>query len=223
MARKYESRKRAEHKERTRRRIVEAAAALHQTVGPARTTISAIAQRAGVPRLTVYRHFPDERSLYRACMAYGDARWPLPDPGEWKAVADPGSRLRRALDDVYAYYEQTEGITANVLRDVSTTPTLADVTAPFFKGLAEMPAVLAEGWGARGRGRARLLSALALALDFQAWRLLARRQGLDRAEAIDLMVACVAGSVESIGLDHAGPRQARKAARASVGSRFDGV
>src|ERR1700704_615036 len=102
--RKYELRKRAERQEETRRRIVEAAIELHGTVGPARTSVSAIAARAGVQRHTYYRHFPDERSLGLACSGLYMERNPLPDPAPWRAIRDPEKRLRRCLGDLYAYY-----------------------------------------------------------------------------------------------------------------------
>ena len=64
--RKYEKKRRAELEADTRRRITETAVELHGTVGPARTSISAVAERAGVRRSTLYRHFPDEAALFDA-------------------------------------------------------------------------------------------------------------------------------------------------------------
>ena len=97
MARKYEMKRRARRQEETRRRITEAAVRLHQALGPAKTTISAIAERAGVQRLTVYRHFPDERALLSACSSHYAAANPPPDPEPWTRIPDPEDRLRRAL------------------------------------------------------------------------------------------------------------------------------
>ena len=62
--------RRAEQLEETRQRIVDATVALHEEVGPARTTVTAIAQRAGVSRPTVYNQFPDDRSLFAACSGH---------------------------------------------------------------------------------------------------------------------------------------------------------
>src|SRR5215218_9654796 len=106
--RRYEKRARATKEQATRLRIIEAAIALHGTVGPARTTISAIAERAGVRRATVYRHFPDERTLLLGCSSTWAARNPLPDPATWAAIADPAERLERALDALYTWYERVE-------------------------------------------------------------------------------------------------------------------
>src|SRR6267378_1925698 len=114
MPRKYELKQRAESLSETRARIVSATVELHDSVGPAQTTISAIAQRAGVQRLTVYRHFPDERSLFEACSAHWAAQNPAPDPSTWVAVDDPEERLRIALTEIYAFYRSTEGMTGNL-------------------------------------------------------------------------------------------------------------
>src|ERR671915_1215643 len=102
MTRKYEMKRRARRQEETRRRIIEATVELHQTVGMARTTISAIAEKAGVQRLTVYRHFPDERALFHACTGHWRAANPPPEPGPWSQIADPHERLGMALAEVYA-------------------------------------------------------------------------------------------------------------------------
>src|SRR5215218_11447978 len=106
--RRYEKRARAAAEEATRRRIIDAAIDLHGTTGPARTTISAIAERAGVRRATVYRHFPDERSLFLGCSGTWAERNPLPDPGTWVSIPDPATRLEAALDAIYAWYQQVE-------------------------------------------------------------------------------------------------------------------
>src|SRR6476620_7794449 len=67
MTRRYELKRRAERQDETRQRIVDATIELHQTIGAAQTTVSEIAKRAGVGRVTVYRHFPDEETLFNAC------------------------------------------------------------------------------------------------------------------------------------------------------------
>src|SRR5918997_5277074 len=122
MTRKYDMKRRAERQEETRRRIVEATVELHQTVGMARTTISAIAEKAGVQRLTVYRHFPDERALFYACTGHWRAANPPPDPGSWSQIADPHARLRLALGEVYAFHRRTEPMISNVVRDAQVHP-----------------------------------------------------------------------------------------------------
>src|SRR6266852_9682488 len=111
MARKYELKERAESLNVTRERIVDATVELHDSFGPARTTISAIAERAGVQRLTVYRHFPDERSLLHACSSHWTGQNPKPDPSSWVSIADPEERLRTALTAIYAYFRKTERMT----------------------------------------------------------------------------------------------------------------
>src|SRR6188508_3394975 len=128
--RKYQKKLRAEQQEETRRRIVEAMVALHREVGPARTTISAIAERAGVERLTVYRHFPDERSMFQACTAHYATEVPGPDPAKWAGIEEPGERLRVALLAFYDYYRRAEEMLVHAVRDVPRLPALAAVLTP---------------------------------------------------------------------------------------------
>jgi AcrR family transcriptional regulator len=119
MARKYELRRRAERQDETRQRIVEAAVALHTTLGPARTSVSAIAEKAGVQRHTFYRHFPDERSLIVACSGLFEQQAPLPDPGPWRRIAGAERRLRRGLGELYDYYDRWGTALAPIVRDAA--------------------------------------------------------------------------------------------------------
>ncbi len=191
MTRKYELKKRAERQEETRRRITEAAVELHETIGPARTTISAIAEKAGVQRLTVYRHFPDERALFSACSGHWITANPPPDPTPWSRIDDPEERLRNALAEIYAYYGYTEPMMNNVIRDAPMKPVLREVAAPRIQHWERMRDILAVGWGTRGKRRKLLLAALGHALDFQTWRSLVRQQGLDDERAVEVMVRMV--------------------------------
>jgi AcrR family transcriptional regulator len=198
--RKYEMKKRAERHRETRRRIVEATVELHRTRGPASTTISEIAQRAGVNRLTVYNHFPDTTDLLKACSRSWTERHPAPDPTPWAQISDPQERLRTALADLYGFYARTEPMRANVLRDAQTMPELAALlegtVVPY---LEEARGLLAEGWEVRQQGRRRLLATLALALDFHTWRSLERGSGLSRKEAVETMLEAVRSSVSRPG------------------------
>jgi AcrR family transcriptional regulator len=191
MARKYELKRRAEKQDETRRRITEATVELHEALGPARTTISAIAEQAGVQRLTVYRHFPDERALFTACTGHFQARNPPPDPASWASVADVEERLRVALTEVYAYHGRTERMMEKVMRDRQVHPLTREFSEPYFRHWEMMRDGLAVGWGARGERRKLLLAALGHALDFGTWRSLVRQQGLDDERAVDLMVCAV--------------------------------
>ena len=191
MTRKYEMKRRARRQEETRRRIVEATVELHKTVGMARTTISAIAEKAGVQRLTVYRHFPDERALFSACTGHWRAANPPPDPASWTQVADPEERLRVALSEVYAYHRRTEPMTANAIRDAQVHPITREMAEPYFRHWERMRYVLATGWGVEDEQLALLLAALAHALDFQTWHSLVRQQGLNDEQAAELMVGMV--------------------------------
>jgi AcrR family transcriptional regulator len=188
--RRYEKRARATHEQETRQRIVEAALALHGTVGPARTTISAIAERAGVRRATVYRHFPDERALFLGCSGAWRDRHPLPDPATWAAIADPAERLDAALDALYRWYEQAEPMMTAVLRDMDTVPIVAELQAGRVAYLGAIEDGLVAGWGARGKTAKRLRAAIGLALDFFTWRTLHER-GLSRGDALAVMASAV--------------------------------
>ena len=188
--RRYEKRARAAQEEATRRRVIEAAIELHGTVGPARTTISAIAERAGVRRATVYRHFPDERALFLGCSGAWRERNPVPDPATWAGVADPADRLEAALDALYRWYEQTEPMLTALLRDQEAMPIIAELQAGRLAYLAAAEDGLASGWGVRGKAAKRLRATIGLALDFYAWRTLHER-GLGRGEALAVMSSAV--------------------------------
>ena len=191
MTREHETGRRDSRRERTRQRIVEATVELHQTVGTARTTISAIAEKAGVQRLTVYRHFPDERALFYACTEHWSAANPPPDPGSWSQIADPQERLRLALGEVYAYHRRTEPMMANVVRDAQVHPLTREMAEPYFQHWERMRYVLATGWGVGDERLALLLATIGHALDFQTWRSLVRQQGLSDEQAVEAMVGMV--------------------------------
>ena len=188
MPRRYELKQRALSQAETRRRIVDATVALHASLGPARTTISAIAERAGVQRLTVYRHFPDDRSLFQACGGQWMAQNPLPDPAAWVATDDPAERLQVALSAIYAYFASTEAATAHFLRDLPELPVMQEVAAPLLHYWDSVRDILAGGWEARGERADRLRAVIGHALEFDTWRSLARTHGLADTEAAELMV-----------------------------------
>jgi AcrR family transcriptional regulator len=189
--RKYELKKRAQRQEETRQRIVEAAVHLHQTVGGQAATISAIAEEAGVERLTVYRHFPDERSLLTACTGHYFEQHPPPDPAPWRAIAEPERCLRAALTDIYAYHRETEAMMNSTYRDLDTIPLLQELLAPFFTQWDEVRNLLADKFAGDGASRELIRGAVGLAISFLTWRLLIRQQGLHDSQAIDLMVAMI--------------------------------
>jgi AcrR family transcriptional regulator len=192
MTRKYEMKRRAERQEETRQRITEATVELHQALGPAKTTISAIAEKAGVQRLTVYRHFPDEHALFVACSSHYMGQNPPPELDSWTEVADPKARLRRALSEVYAYHRRTESMMISVLRDAQVHPLTREFAEPYFQHWDRMRYVLVAGWGVQDRQLEELLlGALGHALDFQTWRSLVRQQGLGDEQAVELMAKMV--------------------------------
>ena len=183
--------RRAERVQETRQRIAEAAMELHETVGPVRTTVSAIAEKAGVQRHTYYAHFPELKDLYRACSAHHMERYPLPDPSRWAEISGPEERLTRALSEVYAYFGDNEALLTNVLRDTPLDPVLQENNVFLFRHWEAMRDTIADAFEASGERREALLAAIALALDLQTWRTLVRQQGLGDDRAIGLMVGTV--------------------------------
>jgi AcrR family transcriptional regulator len=190
--RPYRMRKRAELEEATRRRITESAVALHGTLGPARTSISALAEHAGVRRSTVYRHFPDEASLFAACTAHWAAANPVPDIGAWAGIEDPGERLRAALGALYPYYRRTAPMIENLIRDEPVSDVVRENFAGYHQYLAAAREALMRGRRSRGRARTRERAPIGHALAFATWRSLALDEGLDDGQAADLMARLAA-------------------------------
>ena len=185
--RPYRKTKRADDETRTRSRIVDAAEALHGSFGPARTSVSAVAERAGVTRATVYRHFPDDESLFMACSAQWLSRHRLPDPEAWAAIGDAVERLRAGLADIYRYFRSGEAMIQNVLRDADVIP----------EGVKGQRRAAEERWVATlleplpGRRRKAVRAAVAHATAFTTWHSLCSVHGLTDRAAADLMVGLV--------------------------------
>ena len=202
--RPYRKRRRAQQEDETRLRITEAAVELHGSVGPARTTVSAVAERAGVQRATVYRHFSDEAMLFQACSSHWLGEHPLPDLSRWAAVDDPDARLRVALTDVYAWHERGEDMLQRVIRDVPLVPSLVppmEALADWFDAAA---GAVVGGRTEQGDAGRRVRATVGHALAFETWRSLVREQGLAQAEAIDLMAALVASASRDPGTEYSG-------------------
>jgi AcrR family transcriptional regulator len=185
--RTYESKERARRQAETRRRIVEATVALHTSVGPARTTISAIADKAGVQRHTVYAHFPEEDTLFAACTSHWALLHPFPPAERWEAAADPLQRLALALRDVWAWYADVESDLELFFRDAGLVPAVgADMTR-----YAGRLTTLADQLAADLGGSSTVRAAVGHALAFETWRSLVRREGLTTAAALDAILALV--------------------------------
>jgi AcrR family transcriptional regulator len=189
MKRKYQLKERARRQAETRQRIVDATVGLHTSIGPAKTTVSAIASRAGVERHTVYAHFPDEDTLFAACIAHWTAEHPLPDFASSLQLDAPEERLGGVLSDLYAWYESVEPDLAVFLRDTEPAP-LAEEMARTASAMRELADALARGWPRRKTVRA----ATGHAVEFETWRSLVRRHGLSRKQAVEAMVRLVSAS-----------------------------
>ncbi len=170
--------------------------ALHEELGPARTTVSAIAKRAGVERLTVYRHFATEQEIVLACSARFEELHPVPDIAAWKTIDDPFERLATGLTELYRYYAETERMLAAILRDAPITPALEEPVAHFRHGLEEMWELLVAGFVASEVPAERVQLPIRLAIDFRTWQIVVREQGRDISEAVAYqlqIVRCAAG------------------------------
>ena len=188
--RAYRMDKRAQDVAATRQDIVEAAVRLHGSVGPAATTVSAVAQEAGVTRLTVYRHFPDAEALFAACSAHWGSGQTYPDVPAWLEVAGPAERLRVGLADLYRFFAEGEPMLTRTNRDRDALPaTIRARNAA--AAVAQRDALLAAFTTVRGARRRRLQAVVGHAVSFWTWRSLCLDQGLTNAEAVDAMTALV--------------------------------
>ena len=197
MSREYKKRKRAESEAETKQRITEAIMGLHERVGPARTTVSGIAEEAGVQRATVYRHFPDVDAQVDACSSHWITLNPPPDPTAWMGIDDPDERLRVALRETYGWYAGTEGMVEKLIRDAPRVPAIATRMQARLDAADAIAELLMTGRGLRGARRRRVRAAIGHGLEFETWRSLIRRQGLTDDEAVD----AIAGLVEAAAAD----------------------
>jgi AcrR family transcriptional regulator len=195
--RKYRKMRRAEAEQRTRMRITESTVELHRTLGPAHTSVSAVARHAGVRRSTVYRHFPDEDSLFSACTSSWRASNPFPDINRWKAIDDSAARLTIALSELYAYYRRTERMMSNVLRDERTMPIVKRMLGGYRDYLDAARDALMIGRGVRGPARRQVLAAVGHALTYSTWHSLSREQGLTDSQAAGLMCRSVTSAPDT--------------------------
>ena len=195
--RPYRMRRRAELEEQTRRRITESTVALHEELGPARTSISAVAERAGVRRSTVYRHFPDEDALFAACSSHWRAANPPPDPHAWAAIEDPAARTETALRELYAFYGRTQAMYTSLLRDEPLVPVVQRLLRDYYGYLRTIQGTLLAGRGRRGRAAGRTRAAIGHALAFATWRSLIHEQGLANDDAVRLMCLLVEGAART--------------------------
>lgn len=188
MTRTYTLKKRAEQQAETRQRIVEAAVELHSSIGPARTTFSMVAERAGVQRHTLYAHFPEEKSLLMACSGLVEEQRPLPDATPWRSIEDRRERLKTGLAAIYGWFERNAELAGCVLRDADTDPLVQEIAAlrfgPFFRAYQEV-------LGAKLNAKQSAM--LHLALSYFTWRALVRDSGLKTPAAVAAMVEAVEG------------------------------
>lgn len=186
MTRSYTLKKRAEQQSMTRQRIVEAALELHGSVGPAHTTISMVAERAGVQRHTFYAHFPEERELFLACSGLVTARDPLPDAELWRPINNLDDRLSAGLAALYDWYERNASLAACIFRDAEHHALTREIIELRMGGpMAACRAVLGNGLNARQR------ALLGLALNFFTWRSLTRDSKLKQDEAVAVLVQAI--------------------------------
>jgi len=172
-------------------RIVRAAIELHQSLGPARTTIADIARQARVQRLTVYRYFPDERSLRTACSTAYRLQNPPPDPEAWRNIVDPVDRLRHALGDLLPYFRRTQAMFSRVLRDAEVIPLVMEALQVRLDYAVRVRAMLEPGWNTGGKRQNLVRAAIGHATDFRTWESLAVAQGLSDERVTEVLVGMV--------------------------------
>jgi AcrR family transcriptional regulator len=168
--RKYQQKRRADKTEETRHQIVEAAVKLHEELGPAQTSIKAIAEQAGVQRLTVYRHFPDEASLFRACTSHWLEHHPLPAFSDWTDYDNPRELTSRALLDFYRYYRKNERMWTVAYRDVDEVEALHEPMAAVEAYLDQIRDELLSAWKVKAEDIKQLSMTLRHCLRFSTWR-----------------------------------------------------
>lgn len=188
LARKYVMLKRREMVDETRRQIAKATFELHASVGPACTTMAMVADRAGLPRQTVYRNFRNQLELFRSCIAFGLEKAPAPDPKRWLTLPAGTERIRFGLTELYQWFEAHEPVMTNSFRDYGAVPVLAKAMEPLAKLGREMHKVLVKGAG--GEPAPALIS---LAIDFPTWRKLRREERMPSREIVEFwadLTAC---------------------------------
>ncbi len=185
-SRPYRMRRRAELVDQTRQRIVEAAMNLHTTVGPANTSISTVAEEAGVTRLTVYRHFPDIEELFTACHGHWFDLHRPPDVAAWRAIPDLEARARRALGELYGWYRDNADDLYPINRDAMTMPAGAQEARR--AELAALAGALVEGHPSGGRDGRQLHAVAGHLVSYWTWRSLVIEQGLTNDEAVEVAV-----------------------------------
>lgn len=190
--RKYTQTRRAAQQDETREKIVKAAVKLHEALGPANTSIKAIAEEAGVQRLTVYRHFPDDASLFQACTAHYLGLHPPPDMAAWAKVVDASARSRAALSAMYGYYRQTEGMWGSAYRDVDQLEAMREPMSRFEAYLDAVSDDLAQAWHVTGSAKRQLQATLRHALRFSTWQSL-KQAGLSDRKMAELVQAWLSG------------------------------
>lgn len=171
----------------TRRRIVEAAFALHGERGILGTKPQEIAARADVALTTYYKHFPTLGDLVRACGAHGLELTPPPDPAILAGLPpDPAVRIEAAVRALFAFYEAREGFLYTGRTEERFFPEiqfgmahLRELQNAFVRG------AMGAGVGPEAVGVARAL------MDFWAWRTLRREVGLTQEQAIEAVVTTV--------------------------------
>ena len=191
-SRPYRMRKRAELVDQTRRRITEAAVRLHTTVGPANTSISTVAEEAGVTRLTVYRHFADQDELFDACRRHWYTANPLPDTEGWRAIPALEDRARRAFSDMYGWYRDHGAELFPIYRDMATMPRSTQEQAR--TDARARVDTLVDGIPVPNSARRTLRAVAGHLLGLMTWRSLAVEQGLGNEEAIEVAVRLFSGA-----------------------------
>jgi len=186
--RKYTKTRRAQQESQTRERIVEALVELHQELGPANTSVKAVAEKAGVQRLTVYRYFPDEVSMLQACSTHWWGLNPPPGIDQWANIENSADRCAAAFTAFYRYYHQTEDMWKKLYRDVGEIESLKKIMMQYENILDDIRDDLLAAWKAKGKRKQQLSLTIRHCLAFSTWQSL-KEAKLNDSQMANLVVS----------------------------------
>lgn len=206
--RRYNRQRRNEALAETRRRIVEAVAALHAERGPLNTTYAMIAKRADVAVPTVYNHFPKSTELFAACVGHVSAQAPRLGPEIFAGLADAPARLDALVRALFARHRFLAPWLRRSQHEAHLLPGLAVQHRKMrVRHLELIGEALASRFGARPP--LGLVGLVEIMTRFSAWDTLTKDHGLSEEAAISAVQATLHGLIERRGHSHRRSGQSR--------------
>ena len=181
MARQYNSSRRREAAQQTRRDILQAALKLHAR---GVTEFEPLAREAGCSVATVRKHFPTKETLFRNCTRTFAETLTLPDLAALGGISDPAKRVAASIAELCRIHEAMYGYAWLGAHQRGDSPTL-DREMAAYEGLADAVADIVTPPGstqaAQIRGR----------LDFPSYRALRLSGRLSGQEAAAELAATI--------------------------------